>query len=87
MLARATLTDKLQSSSNVQCSSKGWHTFWISEEDPGAPAGRPAGVRHATYLLCAFSGLGFSQGGFMFPSTPDMADKNASNSALESSLT
>lgn len=33
MLARAALTEKLQSSSNAQCSSKGLHTFWIDEED------------------------------------------------------
>lgn len=52
MLARATLTDKLQSSSKAQCSSKGQHTFWINEEDPGVLADMPVGVRHVTYLLC-----------------------------------
>lgn len=87
MLARATLTEELQGSSNAQCSSKGQHTFQIDEEDPGVLAGRPAGVRHVTCLLYVFSELGCSQGGFTFPSPPDMADKDASNSVLESSLT
>lgn len=45
-------TDKLQSSSKAQCSSKRQHTFWIDEEDPGVLADMPAGVRHVIYLLC-----------------------------------
>lgn len=77
MLVRATLTEKLQEAA---------HILRMDEEDPGAIVGRPAGARHTSSAGCLLR-AGPQAGGFTFPSTPDMADKDASASGLGTSLT
>lgn len=84
---QAALTEKLHGPPEPQRSSKGQHTYWIlMRRTPEPLADRPAGVRYTTSALCLLR-PGPQARKFMFPSTPDMADKEASASGLGTSLT